>query len=467
MGLLGVLCCLASPVHAHAPQARSVALTPGAAGIAIALPGFGLLLRPQPEQPFSYACDALLMQQPSDVPAALAFLPDGSLLLGTMGGVRLLSPEGCPRSTAPSDLSGTAVIALAAHPGPLAVAYAASAGTKAGLWRSSDGGASWELRAPLSDAALVTALRIDSDDAQRIYMSRGTAAGHSTLLVSGDGGATFTSFDQDRGLTLLATPRGSAGSFWALARDPAFTGQRGFDLLRADTLAGPWTNALQLNYFGGFAIDGKGVVWVGDEGGGVYRSDDGGLSFTKPDPESAVACLAYAGDALWACAPGGNRQPALVTRSDAQPAFAKVVAFADVDRMVDCGPDIDVGKRCAAAWIEWQRDVLQRDLTAHDAGVTSGLDAGIGPGAGDAEVADDAARRAVPVLDAETDGPPSTAASAARHGGCSLPGPVPRDGPGALLWLALTALLISARAAHARRARALHGLSVTSNAATL
>jgi hypothetical protein len=67
-------------------------------------------------------------------------------------------------------------------------------------------------------------------------------------------------------------------------------------------------------------------------------------------PDAAVACLTYADNAWWACTPGTNQQPALSMEVDAGPTFDGVVAFADVDQLVDCSADVDVPSRCAAAW---------------------------------------------------------------------------------------------------------------------
>jgi hypothetical protein len=80
-----------------------------------------------------------------------------------------------------------------------------------------------------------------------------------------------------------------------------------------------------------------------------------------------VACLAQAGDALWACTPGTLDQPAIQHMSDGQP-FARVVTLPEVTRLATCAPELEVERVCAAAWIEWQRDVLRAPVQGVDAG---------------------------------------------------------------------------------------------------
>jgi hypothetical protein len=377
VALGAALCGVVSAAQAHAPQARSLALTPDGAALVLSLPGFGLLLGKQAPGSFGYLCDAALGQQPAGAPPSLVFVADGSLLLGTADGLRRVAPDGCPDPHGVGSLSAASVVALAGQPGA-DVVYAATGGDLPALWRSVDGGGTWQRRSTLLSAELVSALLVSADDPDTLYMSRGTAT-HSSLLVSVDGGASFASFEQARGLTLLDAREGDAGRFWALARSADNVTNRGFDLLHADHLQGPWSLAVRVNFFGGFSIDAQGVVWIGDEGGGLHRSDDQGESFANVAPDQAVACLAAAGDALWACTPGTNLQPALMRQGDGARKLEPVVAFADVDQLVECATDLDVPAQCAAAWVEWRRDVRMEDVTVNDAGSDAGGDAAAEP----------------------------------------------------------------------------------------
>lgn len=436
--------------HAHAPESRRVALSRDAAAIAVAIPGFGLLHRARAEASFVYVCDALLGARPTDVVPTLAFLRDGSLLVGSIDGVRVLGPDGCPRSEttrepardASSDLRDATVIALAAHQGETETAYAVTAGAGGGLWRSRDGGRGWLLRATLALPERVTALLASPDDPELIYLSQPSGQS-STILLSRDGGATLESFPQEGALTLVAVQSGPTPRLWATARDAESVGNRGLSILRSDGPLGPWRSVLRVNYFGGLSIAPDGTLWVGDEGGGVHRSLDGGESFHNVTPDAAVACMTHAGGALWACTPGATAQPALMMLREEQPTLAPVMAFADVQRLVSCASAPPVEQTCAAAWVEWQRDVLMRVAAGVDAGTDAAVDAS----------ADPSSAAAAPVLPPQE---PADAASApARAGagsGCAVQSG--RGFPSVLAQVAQLALLTLLTVAVRRSRRA-------------
>jgi len=449
-----------SAALAHAPEARRVAVTPDGSGVALALPGFGLLVRPASATSFSYLCDAALDVPPADLLASLAYLGDGSLLFGTVHGVRVVTPGGCPRADDTSELRDAAVFALTVHTASATgqqTVYAVAAGKKAGLWRSVDGGRQWELRGPFADAEQVTSLVVHPSDSGQLYLTTTTAQQRGTLHVSTDGGATFRSITSERPQTFLLAqpsvatdaPAGAPARLWAVTRATDSVGNRGFTIQRAESPDGPWTDQLRVNYFGGLTIDPAGTLYVGDEGRGVFGSDDGGDSFTNISPDASVACLSYAGDALWACTPGTMQQRALATLSNGQSSFSDVVAFADVTELVRCEAPVDIPNRCAAAWVEWQRDVLLRDLTANDAGVQS---ADAGTQSADAAAA--AADSGVPSIDGSSSGESHdastsspVAAGAPKSDGCALQAPTADTNPTRALssLLALCGVLLALR----------------------
>src|SRR6185312_11350261 len=74
----------------HAPLAKRVELAPAGGSVALALPGFGVALRPDDATDFAYVCDALLTLPPSDLTPAMAYTGD-TLLIGTLTGLRAVS----------------------------------------------------------------------------------------------------------------------------------------------------------------------------------------------------------------------------------------------------------------------------------------------------------------------------------------------------------------------------------------
>lgn len=373
---------LVARAQAHAPLPRALAMSPEGGAVVLALPGFGLLVRPSADSRFAYACDALLGVPPSDNPALLSFFRDGSLLLGSPGGLRLMAADGCPRSEQHAVLGGAPIVALAIQPSTQ-VAYALATEHGDGVWRSSDQGVTWERRGSLDQLTQVTSLVLDPVDPAKLYVTRTEVDASVTLLVSSDAGASFTPYVSARALRLL-TAQAAPARLWAVARALDSKGNRGFDVMYAPSEMGPWTQALRVNYFGGLTITPAGEIWIGDEGGGIYRSTDDGATFTNLDAHNTVACLASDTTSLLACIPALPSSPALKALDASGLAFEPVVAFADVDELVSCPAANNVAQVCQAAWIEWRRDVLMQNLTAGDAGVSATPDAGLTPAVPDA-----------------------------------------------------------------------------------
>ncbi len=411
--LVASLSCAIGAAHAHAPLARDVQLAPDGDGVAVRLPGFGLLVRTD-EQRFAYACDALLGLQPDEEQAPLVYLADGSLLIGTRGGLRHVSPSGCPVAGTPTGIIGLPIVELVTHASDRERVYAVTGEPLPALYRSADGGSSWEPRAQLTSGHAVTALQLDPADPEIVYVTATTGTQTSSLARSTDGGATFETFAVDRDLVLLQVQAASASTpaqLWARSLDASV---RGVTILRGERAEGPWTEVLQVNFFGGFAIDGSGAIWVGDEGGSVFRSSDGGDSFADAHPALATACLVHGGAALWACTPGLTTQRGLATLGDGQSDFVDGLALADVDRLIDCAPELAVDEICAAAWNEWRADVQG---SAPDAGAPGAADAGdVRDAGGTADAADesDAGEISAPQRPAARS---STCAVSATHGG--------------------------------------------------
>jgi|GEM_PF-5465022 len=352
-----VLCLVTARASAHAPLPRGLAVSPDGVGVALALPGFGLLLRTATAPGFAYACDAVLGIPPSDAPPAVQYFADGSWLVASSGGLHTLDADGCELSPPHVALGRAPISAIAIH-GASQVAYAVATELGEGVWRSEDLGASWQLRGAIDDSADVNALLVDADDPARLYVSRGASDADAALTVSSDAGATFEVFPQTRALRLLAVQ--DAGQLWAVARALDHKANRGFDILHADAAGALWQSRLRVNFFGGLTITDNGEIWVGDEGGGVYRSTDRGASFAWVESPRSISCIASSGNEVWACTPDLPSAPALNVLAAAAASFEPALALADVDAQVTCAQHNQGVDPCQAAWVEWQRDVIGR-----------------------------------------------------------------------------------------------------------
>jgi photosystem II stability/assembly factor-like uncharacterized protein len=344
------LCLVTARASAHVPLPRAIAVSVDSAGIALALPGFGVLLRTGAEPSFAYACDAMLGVPPSDAPPMLQYFADGSWLMGSRGGLHTFDANGCEVAPAHVTLGRSPISAIAIHSQSQA-AYAVAAGYSDGIWRSDDRGAHWQRTGAIAAADQVTALLVDPADAARLYVST-----DAELAVTHDSGASLQTFPQERPVRLLAVQ--ASGRLWAVARALDNRGNRGFDVLRAEGPDQPWQNQLRVNYFGGLAITDNGAIWVGDEGGGVYRSTDQGESFALVESPRSVSCLASAGDRVWACTPALPTSPTLSLFELGANAFVPSITLAEVETRATCAEQS--ADTCQAAWVEWQRDVLGR-----------------------------------------------------------------------------------------------------------
>jgi hypothetical protein len=436
---LALACCsYVLPARAHVPEARGLAVSATGDALAVTLPGFGIAYRAAPTQPFAYICNSLLFSRLTDGTPTVVLHADGSLLVGGAAGMRSLSADGCPLPA--SELSDASVVALAAQPGATQNVYALVAGENAGLWRSLDGGLHWQLRSTISAPDSVTALVVSPDNPDHIYLSAKTSLA-AFVWSSSDGGTTLVSHAQDVARTLLAV-QGASEQLWARARDAQSAGNAGAAILRAPSPDGPWLPLTRVEYFGGFVIDAAGVISVGDEIAGVYRSHDDGRTFRQLEPDARVSCLAAAGDTLWAGTTGVLRDPALQSMAPGQP-FAGELALTDVQQLVSCRAELNVERVCASAWIEWQRDVLMRAVQLPDAGQpAAAVDAGAD------EPADADAGQAQPE-DAAVSVDASPAARRTSSGCSALPYAPDTRQP--LSWLALALCALWARVSRLRR----------------
>jgi photosystem II stability/assembly factor-like uncharacterized protein len=166
------------------------------------------------------------------------------------------------------------VQALAVEPGNAAVVYAGVIGKTHGLYKSVDGGASWQRLDALDRD--VEAIVLDPDDPSTVYVtSNGSGGG---VLKSTDGGATWQR--EDTGLDRREVGRWKRPimAMTALAIDPAHpttlyvaTDSRG--VFRSTDAGTSWhslNTGLTDRIVTAFALDATGrTVYAATEGGGV------------------------------------------------------------------------------------------------------------------------------------------------------------------------------------------------------
>ena len=178
-----------------------------------------------------------------------------------------------------------------------------------GVYRSTDGGATWT-HAGLSATRQIGRIRIDPRDPNRVYVAAlGNVFGPSGdrgVYRSIDGGKTWQRvlFVNDRaGAVDLAidpaNPRVLYAATWEVTRTPwnLTSGGRGSGLYKSTDGGDTWTpltHGLPSGTKGRIGVTSSpvrpGRVWaiVEAEDGGVFRSDDGGASWTRTNGDSEI-----------------------------------------------------------------------------------------------------------------------------------------------------------------------------------
>ncbi|HEY7065648.1 MAG TPA: YCF48-related protein [Chloroflexota bacterium] len=200
-----------------------------------------------------------------------------------VAGIYLTGQRGQAEQRPVATLEGVGPRALAFVPAEAGRVYLAAA---AGLLASGDGGASWQ-PVPSLDRAL-RAVAVSAARPTRVY-----AAGPGMLVVSDDGGRGWTTLPL--ALPDAAAPTAAGADVRALAADP----------------------------------DNADRLWLVAEGAGVYRSDDGGQTWTRTAataPANATALAVVSGSAE--AAAGDAEGPTLYVAS----ATDGVLASADEGR---------------------------------------------------------------------------------------------------------------------------------------
>ena len=326
---------------------------------------YGLLVSGNSKD-FQFVCESALFGKTlmgSWVDPLLEVLPDGTILSGSVNGLRVSRDHGCsfqsdwslpydpafiPPDPSATGKPGTVVDLCPSYDtaqGMVALTtLTASDGStlEHRLYRSTDSAHTWaEFGAPIPTSLVRVVLTVDvaPGDPQRIYVS-GSSLGQSVLVTSQDAGATWTAnpltIDDDGGVLGLYIAAVSASDpnrvyLRVSRRSLADDGSTTWDdsLLVSDDAGASARQVLrQPAALLGFALspDGANVlagygdpvvapVVVGDDAVGLYSASSDALEFSLKVGNLSVSCLRWAADGLYACA---KENDPLGTMSDPQ-----------------------------------------------------------------------------------------------------------------------------------------------------
>lgn len=406
--------------HGRFPATGQIVFHPTDPDTIVVRTTFGILVTRDAGNEWRWICLEVTGARETEDPT-LAVTPDSSITAALFDGLARGTELGCGWGFPSPALEGVVVIDQASHPtapGSL-FAVTSSGGQDNLVYRSDDEGTTWTPTGEPIEPILFEGIEIAPSDPERIYLSgsyppTGTDPRLPYVHRSSDGGASWTrmAFDgfgpTDQNVIVLGVDPSDPDHLFLRVKN-----EESDRLMRSTDGGQTWAEALSMPILRGFAWSEDGsTVWAGGgERSGLWRSDDGGATFTQIG-EQEIRCLAARGDELWACANNFADGYAIGRSTDGGESFEPVLSFEDVAGMVECGADSQTTRECAPLLPDLMNDL---GLDVGDGG-TGSADAGPGEG-----------------------GEPKGC-------GCVTAGSGPGDGPGAWLVLLTAALAIGRRA---------------------
>lgn len=383
---------------------------------------FGLILGPRDDfgpGEWRWICTTAMRTIPTEDPPTF-FLNEATLLMPGFDGLTIGTNDACDWAPASPDLTNVQVFdgVASSHTENTGYAVTSGIGRSNAVYVTRDSGRTWASTGnALSGAARYDSVRLAPSDPQRIYVGASSIASlpgepsQAVVYRSDDGGETWMSTvltmqSAERGFQLMGVDPQDADHL--LARFSSAFSDR---VVQSFDGGQTFTDLIALASAEGFAWsdDGDTVFLSGSEEPGLYRSNDGAVTFERIRDDLALGCLSFVGDTLWAC--GGADPEIAVSRSlDDGASFEPVLRFADdLTFELPCGAETTVGQQCVDDLREIREDFgLPTDDPSADAGPAEVGRIDVGPvDAGRADVGSSETPDAS--SDAGVGGPPAAA----------------------------------------------------------
>ena len=305
---------LASPARANGryPASSQLALSPKDPSVLLVRATYGLLLSRDAGRTWSWICEAAVGYGSEEDPM-MAFTADGTLLAGIFEGLSVGTPDACVWSFAPGALADKFVIDIALDKvdpsrGVLIISNsvgqddAGAPGFLTQLWQTADHGHTWA-QAGVSLPSQFLGLTVDTapSNPQRVYLSgrNGPPDYPGVLERSDDRGATWQMLPipgaDSTHLPYIGAvdPQNPDVLYVRLDSDPADT------LLVSKDGGATWTTAYPaMGKLTGFALSPDGAtVAIGGSFDGVLTAPSSTLAFTKASSVGAL-CLTWGASGL-------------------------------------------------------------------------------------------------------------------------------------------------------------------------
>lgn len=405
LALIGVGLALSPAVgqaHGREPSVGEIAFDPLDPDHLVARATWAFLTTHDRGGSFTWTCARAVGYDRTIEDPPLAITASGRILAGTFDGIAISDPSGCEYGLVTDDtIADLLIIDLSVDPfDPHVVWAATSPGDRENtIARSPDEGTTWEPLASFETGILLERLVLSPSDPMRMYASgvalrTATTPRRAYVFRSIDGGHSFERTE----IPLVDVDRTDYGerNVHVLGVDPTnpdvvfarvtrrITDMMPERLLRSDDGGLTFDVVLEIPEITGLAISEDGAnVWVGGWYGGLFRSNDRGLTFDPLDPALRVRCLAYRPGELWVCTDDVMGDYALGRSTDLGETIVPIWAFVDATPDVGCGMCTQVGGICPAYWPDVQFDLglssgsmMDARPADPDASVPSCIDAG-------------------------------------------------------------------------------------------
>lgn len=373
--------------HGRPPMVSDVRSVPGDPDGIVARATWGLVASEDGGETWYWICAAAYgvdaeLEDPAILPTR-----DGSILVGSFGGLWRSRRDRCEWSQPDPDLVDVYVIDLdarAAEPDTIYAIETNGAGPDQ-LHVSFDAGASFDPLGPPIEEVLVERVRVAPSDSMRVYLSGAQPVSmdnptrRAFFFRSEDGGQGFTAIEvplleEERNVHLLAVDPTDPGRV-LVRMTRRTTDVRTERVLLTEDGGESFDTVLEAQRISGaaFSADG-GTAWVSaglndepaaDPAIGLFRSEDGGRSFAAQSSLD-LTCVARLGDEPWVCANELREGYSLARSPDGGASLEPMLEFSQITSLPTCDECSEVAVVCPT----WYPD-LASDLML-DAG-TAGL----------------------------------------------------------------------------------------------
>ncbi|MDC0712605.1 hypothetical protein POL68_29345 [Stigmatella sp. ncwal1] len=352
-GLLAllVLCALPAGAHMGLPETSNVTLRREHPEHMLVGASFGAVISLDSGETWRWICPEG-MEVGAWRPERYFWLKGGDILAATGSALVRSRDNGCTWAAHPF-FKDTWVTGLAVHPTDEQRMFASTGKPTSGnsLYRSHDGGETWEPLLPVSPDVRYSAIHLAPSEPTRLYAS-GQEAQQMFLSRSDDGGKNWTRLPQSLSefirpynLILMRVSESSPDRLWVQVSDQGFTyvlesqdGGATLTLLMkiADVLVGVEASA-----------DGN-TVWAATPVY-LYRARQGEAPVTLPRPEGN-ACATRVGDTLYACGSSWVHDWALARSRDEGNTWEPYFGLHTIQGAHLCAEGTPVQRTCPQRW---------------------------------------------------------------------------------------------------------------------